>query len=629
MKYLKSWVKLCLSFDKDKIYNSGKFDWCLDIEYPLTVKNRCVFFYSTADKYRAVLNESNYFGKDNNICVIFLYGKLNKESLFKYIKQINANLVIIHYSSPIFDDTLADMKQINKFVESFKKRGMVDEKTGTLKNEYVERLKKDSQITDELIEKHQNWVKFQLINERDDSDYILFVLEKCENSTNRLKEIQKSLDLKIYHNCNESRRLQSECIANGTNQIPLYLENLIYYLYPYGVEVATSEPYAYKSIAVKRIIKNVLSGKTDSGKLNINLDSDSENVTISAVKIIQAAEKYIDKQLRTIGYFHYSGLIGELERPPYGYMQDNNWYAYVLAMCLSKYKSYYQKNALLTIEYDELQIEWLITSYRHQKFKNNSYEQQNEVFIYKPNQKYFEIIDMISELINDKTKPKTITSSIAHLFTHLSKKQDNKILPLTLLNTTYSELAEITYSPMVNIGGIKNINYVVNKGWFQSESVNFIWHFLKDNYNYHKKILSNPNDVIIQKLYKKYPDDKQKVNSFILYYNKTFSSEAVWLYDKEFINSVFEEYMKKESIVCKECGRYLVSPNHPDYVVISNGKVTGSLSQKEIIGLNLKLIDRHASSYYCLPCLSEITECSESALWQKVQDFKEEGCTLF
>lgn len=51
--------------------------------------------------------------------------------------------------------------------------------------------------------------------------------------------------------------------------------------------------------------------------------------------------------------------------------------------------------------------------------------------------------------------------------------------------------------------------------------------------------------------------------------------------------------------------------------------------KKDEIGLTKKLIDKKATSFYCLPCLAEALEVSEEELLAKIEDFKNEGCTLF
>ena len=50
---------------------------------------------------------------------------------------------------------------------------------------------------------------------------------------------------------------------------------------------------------------------------------------------------------------------------------------------------------------------------------------------------------------------------------------------------------------------------------------------------------------------------------------------------------------------------------------------------KDEIGLTKKLINKKASSFYCLSCLAEYLEVTEEELLAKVEEFKNEGCTLF
>ena len=47
------------------------------------------------------------------------------------------------------------------------------------------------------------------------------------------------------------------------------------------------------------------------------------------------------------------------------------------------------------------------------------------------------------------------------------------------------------------------------------------------------------------------------------------------------------------------------------------------------IGLTKKLIGKKTTQYYCLPCLADYLEVTEEELLQKIEEFKDEGCTLF
>ncbi len=52
------------------------------------------------------------------------------------------------------------------------------------------------------------------------------------------------------------------------------------------------------------------------------------------------------------------------------------------------------------------------------------------------------------------------------------------------------------------------------------------------------------------------------------------------------------------------------------------------LSKNEV-GLTKKLINKNAKDYYCIRCLAEYLEVTEEELLDKIEEFKNEGCSLF
>lgn len=60
--------------------------------------------------------------------------------------------------------------------------------------------------------------------------------------------------------------------------------------------------------------------------------------------------------------------------------------------------------------------------------------------------------------------------------------------------------------------------------------------------------------------------------------------------------------------VCCECGRKL---------------------KKDETALTRKLVDMDAEEFYCLDCLAEFIGCTVQDLNEKIQEFREQGCTLF
>jgi biotin operon repressor len=55
----------------------------------------------------------------------------------------------------------------------------------------------------------------------------------------------------------------------------------------------------------------------------------------------------------------------------------------------------------------------------------------------------------------------------------------------------------------------------------------------------------------------------------------------------------------------------------------------GKALKKDEIAITRKLIDVDTEEYYCLDCLAEYLGCSVQDLKEKIQEFKEQGCTLF
>lgn len=50
---------------------------------------------------------------------------------------------------------------------------------------------------------------------------------------------------------------------------------------------------------------------------------------------------------------------------------------------------------------------------------------------------------------------------------------------------------------------------------------------------------------------------------------------------------------------------------------------------KDTIALNKKLLGKEVENFYCLPCLAEYLNTTVEELLDKIEEFKEEGCTLF
>ena len=58
-------------------------------------------------------------------------------------------------------------------------------------------------------------------------------------------------------------------------------------------------------------------------------------------------------------------------------------------------------------------------------------------------------------------------------------------------------------------------------------------------------------------------------------------------------------------------------------------KFCGSPLTKDCVALNKKLIGRNVKEFLCLTCMADDFDCTEDDLRDKIEEFKEQGCTLF
>lgn len=50
---------------------------------------------------------------------------------------------------------------------------------------------------------------------------------------------------------------------------------------------------------------------------------------------------------------------------------------------------------------------------------------------------------------------------------------------------------------------------------------------------------------------------------------------------------------------------------------------------KDEIGINKKMLGRSIKQFYCLDCFAEYLDVTTDELLAKIEEFKEQGCTLF
>lgn len=53
------------------------------------------------------------------------------------------------------------------------------------------------------------------------------------------------------------------------------------------------------------------------------------------------------------------------------------------------------------------------------------------------------------------------------------------------------------------------------------------------------------------------------------------------------------------------------------------------ITDKDVIGINKKLLGAKIKEFYCMDCLSDYLGTTVETLLERIEEFKEEGCTLF
>lgn len=55
----------------------------------------------------------------------------------------------------------------------------------------------------------------------------------------------------------------------------------------------------------------------------------------------------------------------------------------------------------------------------------------------------------------------------------------------------------------------------------------------------------------------------------------------------------------------------------------------GAGLKKDEVAVSKKMLGRTITEFYCIDCLAETLDCDSDDLLVKIQEFKEQGCTLF
>ena len=122
--------------------------------------------------------------------------------------------------------------------------------------------------------------------------------------------------------------------------------------------------------------------------------------------------------------------------------------------------------------------------------------------------------------------------------------------------------------------------------------------------------------------------DAQKLRLFYRFYHVEGGAVG-WLHSAEDFEKRLEDFMAAS--LCRECGRPFNAFDKAGTVEVAQADDLSILrfTEKEIIGLNKKLLGRYQEQFFCVRCLCEVLDTTPERLKEKEEAFKMQGCTLF
>jgi len=561
--------------NKEVEWKSTKLDICVNYEFNLFIRNRYVFFYAYASKYRKIINYAAKFTLPNNICIVYLYGELKAETIHNYISKIDGHICVVVV--PISDSDTATIKEHQTLLLKLKSRGLLtDGKPNEAWQQSYESFKKAYSTNIDEWEQTAYFKEYEMIKA-----YEQAIIK-------RVKQAQYDKAV-IYNNFLPEKK--SECCLKTHSEDLIYIAQC---LYPFGVESDTADENTVKVIGLKKHLKGLIDGKENT--LGIKLNSEygqlTFDVTVGASEIVSVIQSKVDNALKERGYIEINEVLFLLKQSPYG-AYDCNWYGYIIASALLKYccKPYKVSQLYLSTYNNCDALEWLKSPYG---------------ILHIENEKQKELLKMIRYIFNTEREANGIYPAISEACHKLSETTST---PLSCIDDRYRQM--LCEHP---------------ENWCRWSTTDKYYDWLKSDVEKHKCEVWSADKTVNLQLIEKY--GQHKVELFRKYYYIR-GGAASWLHNGEDFYERVEKYMAKD--VCRECGRPLICEEFKskDFVIDNEDGELLRFTLKDIIGFNKKMLGRYQEEYYCIPCLCEVLDMSVQEIYDKIHFFKESGCQLF
>lgn len=570
--------------------DTNKYPFAIQYQYPLSIRNRCLFFWaSTLKGWKAVINLAGRLTEDNRICVVYLYGESNLEIVKRHIEKLNNQKLIVLWADYISHE---DMECINKGIESInalKKLGVKSEEDLAICEIFFYDFK--SKIHDIL----------RMHSEHEEP------IEKAK-ATN--ENIVRQIKEKGFLNVESGKSIS----AKDDEHIQSLLKE-INSIYSYGAEADTDVEYAYKMLHFEKWCEVGISGDYGTlSKLGVDYKDDTaeyiqlslfDTTSYGVKEFVRCFQEICDRDMEKNGFVDLRTVFREMKKPPFG-LYKCNYYGLCIGIALRKYSRGYYKSGNLITHYTE-DILFPVEA----KYIMDSFEMKRPVssYIYTQSPEQIKLAEKILEIF--QTNRKTNCMCLENVLTYArSWFQDNVFYDT--VQRTIPKLFEILnlWEPCV-------CSRVTEKyaEWLTDEKVQQI-----------KEDIKHIDQKFLNGLKEKYGATRAE-----LYRKSQYVKGGAigWLHSVEMVNERVDRYMKET--VCRECGETIRNSYDvfdDDYFRGNKGKFA-KLTKQNVINLNKKFLGRYQTEFFCLRCLCEELGLTEWEIYEKMQEFKEQGCELF
>ena len=545
--------------------------WVVEREFSTFVKNRCVFVHGRARRWCSAFNFAAEFTAWNRLVVLYLYGEVKPETIRRALVSEHEPILIINL--PVAAD---DLKAWDAARTEEKRIHHLGESREMLREEYEKML---SYPEEESARR---------IAERD--HMLLELLEAGDAAEARIKAAQNRR-AQLYSNF--------EFCVEYDRDNDLFLLNVLRHLYPYGVEANAPTEAGAKRLAARRLIACAMDGLFSAdvrdcvgeiGDVQLSMFCQPSN---GAERFLDDVQKWIDGQLSKKSCFALDDLYRIISAPPYGYYECN-YYAYLLALALVPYSTapYRCHIKLVGVEFSELDMAaWLKKPVGIVYFET---EKQKEMRLAlkkifpSERQPYDRNLDLHGEIVQ----------------TAMTYVTENINTPLACADRRWGELFRADAAAWCDRNFAEQYHAFLTDIPARRREVETIDHFFDGAY------------------------DAQKLRLFYRFYHVEGGAVG-WLHSAEDFEKRLEDFMAAS--LCRECGRPFNAFDKAGTVEVAQADDLSILrfTEKEIIGLNKKLLGRYQEQFFCVRCLCEVLDTTPERLKEKEEAFKMQGCTLF